>query len=171
MQKLSKLALAMLAGAILSAPSMAADQPFVTVNGASVSQASADMFIEQGKARGMPDTPEMRNQIREELIGRELLFQEAMKSGYGKKPEIAAQAEAEKKKILAQAEATRQAVFIRAYVQDFVRKNPTTDAQLKAEYDALRSKGGDTEYKVRHILVKNEEEAKALHFGVSWNCH
>ena len=162
MQKFSKFAIALLAGPLMSAPAMAADKPFVTVNGTPVSQSTAEMYVVQGKSRGMPDTPEMRNQIREELIGRELLFQEAMKSGYGKKPEVAAQAEVERKKILDQAEVTKQAVIIRAYVQDFARKNPVTDGQLKAEYDALRSKGGDTEFKVRHILVRSEEEAKNL---------
>lgn len=162
MQKFSKLASAVFVSTLMSVPAMAADKPFVTVNGAAVSQATAEMFVAQGKSRGMPDTPEMRNQIREELIGRELLLQQAMKSGYDKKPEIAAQAEAEKKKILAQAEATKQAVIIRAYVQDFMKKSPVTDAQLKAEYDAMRAKGGDTEYKARHILVKSEEEAKTI---------
>lgn len=162
MQKFSKLASAVFVSTLMSVPAMAADKPFVTVNGAAVSQATAEMFVAQGKSRGMPDTPEMRNQIREELIGRELLLQQAMKSGYDKKPEIAAQAEAEKKKILAQAEATKQAVIIRAYVQDFMKKSPVTDAQLKAEYDAMRAKGGDTEYKARHILVKEEAEATAV---------
>jgi len=162
MQKFSKLAITLLVGTLVSAAAIAAEKSFVTVNGSAVSQTSAEMFIAQGKSRGMPDTPEMRNQIREELIGRELLFQEAMKLGYGKKPEVAAQAEAEKKKILAQAEAAKQAVIVRAFVQDLVKKSSMTDAQLKAEYDALRTKGGDTEYKARHILVKSEEEAKTI---------
>ncbi|MEY5100272.1 MAG: hypothetical protein RJA36_2991 [Pseudomonadota bacterium] len=162
MHKLSQLAIALLTGAIVSGPALSAEKPFVTVNGAAVSQATAEMFIAQGKSRGMPDTPEARNQVREELIGRELLWQEARKSGYDKKPEVASQAEAEKKRILAQAEAARQAVIIRAFVDDFIQKNPVTDAQLKAEYEAMRVKGGETEYKARHILVKSEEEAKAI---------
>lgn len=162
MQKFSKIAVTILVSTIISTPTTAAEKPFVTVNGAAVSQTTAEMFMAQGKSRGMPDTPEMRSQLREELIGRELLFQEARKSGYDKKPEIAAQAETEKKKILAQAEATKQAVIIRAFVEDFIKKNPVTDAQLKSEYDAIRAKGGNTEYKARHILVKSEEEAKAV---------
>lgn len=162
MQKLSKLATAAIAATIMSAPAMAAEKPFVTVNGTAVSQATAEMFIAQGKSRGMSDSPEMRTRLREELIGRELLFQEAKKAGFDKKPDIAAEAEAEKKKILAQAEATKQAVIIRAFVQDYMKKHPVTDAQLKAEYDAMRARGGDTEYKARHILVKSEEEAKAI---------
>ena len=141
---------------------MAADKPLVTVNGAAVSQATAELFMAQGKARGMPETPELKNKVREELIRRELMFQEAKKTGFDKRPEVAAQAEEEKKKIIAQAEAVKQTVIIRAYMADFIKKNPVTDAQLKAEYYALRAKGGNTEFKARHILVKSEGEASAI---------
>lgn len=162
MSKLSKFAVATLVGAVISAPVAAAEKPFVTVNGAAVSTATADMFLAQGRSRGMPDTPEIQAQLREELIGRELMWQQAKKAGFDKKPEIAAKATAEEKKILAQAEATKQAVIIRAFVDDFIKKNPVTDAQLRAEYDAMKAKGGPTEFKTRHILVKTEEEAKAV---------
>lgn len=162
MSKLSKFAMATLAAAVISAPVIATEKPFVTVNGAAVSQATADMFLAQGKSRGMPDTPEIQAQLREELIGRELMWQEAKKAGFDKKPDIAARAAAEEKKLLAQAEATKQAVVVRAFVDDYMGKNPITDAQLKAEYDAQKARGGDTEYKVRHILVKSEDEAKAV---------
>jgi len=162
MKQLSKSAIAMLAAAMLCAPALSAEKAFVTVNGAAVSQATAEMFIAQGKARGMPDTPDTRKQVREELIGRELLWQEARKSGYDKNPEVASKAEAERKRILAQAEAARQAVIIRAFVDDFMQKNPVTDAQMQAQYEAMRAKGGDTEYKARHILLKSEEEARSV---------
>jgi peptidyl-prolyl cis-trans isomerase C len=151
MQNPSKLAVALLVGTILSAPATAAEKPFVTVNRAAVSQATAAAFMAQGKARGMPDTPELRNKTKEELIRRELMFQEAKRIGLDKKPEIAAQAEAAK-----------QTVIIRAFVDDFVKKNPLTDVQLRSEYDAMKAKGGDTEYKARHILVKSDEEGKAI---------
>jgi peptidyl-prolyl cis-trans isomerase C len=49
-----------------------------------------------------------------------------------------------------------------AYVADFVKTHPVSDAQLKAEYDRLRAARGDKEYKARHILVEKEEEAKAV---------
>jgi len=58
MKQLSKSAIAMLAAAMLCAPALSAEKAFVTVNGAAVSQATAEMFIAQGKARGMPDTPD-----------------------------------------------------------------------------------------------------------------
>ncbi len=130
---------------------MAAGNTFVTVNGTAISQTTANAFIAEQKAQGAPDSPEMKNAVREELIRRELLLQEAKKSGLDKKPEIAAQADA-----------ARQAIIIRAYVQDYVKKHPISDAQLKADYEKIKGQMGSTEYKARHILVKTEDEAKAI---------
>ena len=147
----SKLAAALLIGATLSASALAAGNAFVTVNGVAVSQNTANIFIAEQKAQGAPDTPELKNAVREELIRRELLLQEAKKAGLDKKPDIAAQAEA-----------ARQAFFVRAYVQDYVKKNPISDADLKAQYETIKAQLGNTEYKARHILVKDEADAKAI---------
>ena len=151
MLKLSKLAAALLLGAMLSTSAMAAGGTYVTVNGVAISQTLADIFIAEQKAQGAPDSPELKKAVREELIRRELLIQEAKKAGLDKKPEVAAQAEA-----------ARQAFFVRAYIQDYVKKNPISDAQLKAQYDAIKTQLGNTEYKTRHILAKNEDDAKAI---------
>ena len=81
MQKLSKLATALIVGAMMSATAMAAGKAFVTVNGTAVSQSIADVFISEQKAKGAPDSAELKNAVREELIRRELLVQEAKKAG------------------------------------------------------------------------------------------
>ena len=151
MHKLSKLSTTLLVGAFLSATALAADKAFVTVNGVAVSQQFANIFIAEQQAQGAPDTPELRNAVREELIRRQLLLQEAKKAGIDKNPEVAAQAEA-----------ARQAFFVRAYVQDYVKKNPISDADLQSQYNAIKSQLGTTEYKARHILVASEDEAKKL---------
>ena len=162
MQNHTRLALAMIAGAIISTQVVAAEKPFVTVNGVGISQATADMFMTQGKANGMPDTPEMKAKVREELIRRELMFQSAKQAGFDKKPDVATKVDAATKSLLAQLEATKQTLVVRAYLDDYLKRHPVTDAQLKAVYDANRAKGGDTEYKARHILLKSEAEAKAI---------
>lgn len=151
MQKLTQIAAALAIGASISVSAIAADKAFVKVNGASVSQNLADAFIAEQTAKGAPDSPELRNAVREELIRRELLLQEAKKTGLDKKPDVAAQAEA-----------ARQAILIRSYVQDYVKKNPIQEAQLRAEYAKIKEQVGSTEYKARHILVKEEAEAKAI---------
>ena len=76
---------------------------------------------------------------------------EAKKAGIDKKADIAAQAEA-----------MRQSIIIRAFVQDYAKKHPISDAQLKSQYDAIKAQLGSTEYKARHILVKEEAEATAV---------
>ena len=151
MQKISKLAAALLVGAMMSASALAAGKAFVTVNGSAVSQNLADTFLAEQKAQGAPDSPELKNAVREELIRRELLLQEAKKAGLDKRADVATQADA-----------ARQAIFIRAYVQEFLKKNPISDAQLKTEYDKIKAQLGNTEYKARHILVQNEADAKAI---------
>ncbi|MDQ5905239.1 MAG: peptidyl-prolyl cis-trans isomerase [Pseudomonadota bacterium] len=152
----SKLAVALLAGALLSLPAVAAEKApakagAVTVNGVAIPQSTFDAFYAEQKNQGMPDSAELRNAVREELIRRELLLQEAKKSGLDKNPAIASQMEM-----------ARQAVLIRALIQDYVKKNPVSDAQLKAEYDMIKTKMGGTEYKSRHILVETEEQAKTI---------
>jgi peptidyl-prolyl cis-trans isomerase C len=62
----------------------------------------------------------------------------------------------------AQADLARQAIYIRAFVQDFVKKHPISDQDLKAAYDKMKTQMGNTEYKVRHILVEQEDEAKTI---------
>src|SRR5512145_692424 len=103
MQKLSKLATVLIVGALMSATALAAGKAVVKVNGVAVSQELAEVFVAEQKAQGAVDSPELRNAVREELIGRELLIQAAKKAGIDKKPDIAAQADA-----------ARQAYFVRA---------------------------------------------------------
>jgi peptidyl-prolyl cis-trans isomerase C len=151
MHTLSKLAAALLVGTLISAPALAAGKAFVTVNGVPVSQSFADIFIAEQTAKGAQDTPDLKNAVREELIRRELLVQEAKKAGLDKKPDVAAQAEA-----------ARQAFYVRAYIQEYIKKNPISDASLKSDYDKIKAQLGSTEYKASHILVKDEAEAKTI---------
>lgn len=152
-----KLAAALLAATLLSLPAVAADKApakaaaVATVNGVAIPQNVFDTFYAEQKSQGMADSDDLKNAVREELIRRELLLQEAKKSAVAKDPTVAAQVEL-----------ARQAVLIRAFIQDYVRRNPISEAQLKAEYDVLKSQISGTEYKARHILVDKEEEAKTI---------
>ena len=55
-----------------------------------------------------------------------------------------------------------QTVLVRAYVADWIKANPVPEADLRKEYDAIRAQIGDKEYKVSHILVDNEADAKEV---------
>jgi peptidyl-prolyl cis-trans isomerase C len=59
-------------------------------------------------------------------------------------------------------ELARQTIMIRALFADYQKKNPVSDADLKAEYDKFAAANGGKEYRARHILVEKEDEAKAI---------
>jgi peptidyl-prolyl cis-trans isomerase C len=141
-----------LAASVLgSTPVFAAETAIVTVNGKAVPKSRADMLVSAQVAQGQPDSPELREAVKEELIRREVLAQAAAQKGLDKSTEVQAQMDM-----------ARQGVLIGAYLKDYVKRNPISDAQLKKEYDDLKAKVGNKEYKVRHILVDKEEDAKAI---------
>jgi len=129
----------------------AAASKAATVNGVTIPAARIDSIVKSQAARGVPDSPQLRNEVREQLIVREIIAQEATKKGLAKNVDVQAQLEL-----------ARQQVLWNAYIADFIKANPIPDAQLKAEYDKLRSTRGDREYKTRHILLEKEDEAKAV---------
>jgi peptidyl-prolyl cis-trans isomerase C len=122
-----------------------------TVNGVAIPASRIDAIVKSQAARGVPDTPQLRSEVREQLIVREIVAQEATRKGLAKSADVQAQLEL-----------ARQQVLWNAYIADFVKANPIGDAQLKAEYDKLKGARGDKEYKTRHILVEKEDEAKAV---------
>ena len=140
----------------------------VTVNGVAVPQARADFMLEQmnaqaaqAKAQGqqVPGADEMRGMVKDELVNRELLSQVARAKGFEKNAEYLKQAES----LRMQMELTRQSLLINAYLQDYSKTHPVTDAAIKAEYDKfIAAQKGAKEYKARHILVDKEDEAKDI---------
>jgi peptidyl-prolyl cis-trans isomerase C len=110
-----------------------------------------DLMLKDRIAQGQPDSPELRNALREELNTRELLLREAKKKGLDKNPDVKTQMDL-----------TSQTVLVRAFVADWVKANPISDAALQKEYEAIKSQMGDKEYKVRHILVEKEDDAKEI---------
>lgn len=125
--------------------------PVATVNGVAVPQARADFLMQQQAQRGSPDNEQMRNAVREELINREVLAQEATRSGAARAPEVQTQLDM-----------VRQEILVSHYLRDFARKNPITEAEIQKEYDRAKAQHGDKEYKARHILVETEDQAKGL---------
>jgi peptidyl-prolyl cis-trans isomerase C len=126
-------------------------QNLAVVNGKPIPSSRADAVVKQVVQQGQQDSPQLRDAIKKDLIAREVLMQEALKQGYDKKPEV--------RQAL---ESARQTIVINQLARDYITKNPVSDAEIKAEYDKFKAQAGDKEYHVRHILVDNEAEAKAI---------
>jgi peptidyl-prolyl cis-trans isomerase C len=93
----------------------------------------------------------MQGQLRDEVIAREIFMQEADKQGLAQTDDFRNQMEL-----------ARQSILIRELFSEFQKKNPVTDAEMKAEYDKFVAANSGKEYKARHILVEKEDQAKAI---------
>ena len=133
-----------------STPAVAKEDAIAEVNGVYIAKATLTE-LEKEIAERSHGQKFPKEKLVEELIQRELLVQDANKKQLGNSAEIIAQLDSAKKSLLTQAD-----------VQNFIKSNPVTDAEIKTEYDAKVAGENGTEYKARHILVKTEDEAKKI---------
>ena len=133
-------------------PLAAAAQNIATVNGKPVPKARVDTLMEQATKGGQQQrTPELEQRVRDEVVIREIFMQEAETRGLAGTPDYQNQMEL-----------ARQTILIRELFSDFQKKNPITEQESRAEYDKFKGQSTGTEYRVRHILVEKEDQAKAL---------
>jgi peptidyl-prolyl cis-trans isomerase C len=122
-----------------------------TVNGKQLSGDLFNTFLEavMGGAQE-PPTDEQKGQMVDQLITMTLAAQAAEKDGLQKDPKVAARLELLRTQILAEAASEK-----------FVKANPVSEEDLKAEYDAQIA-AMPKEYKARHILVEKKETAESI---------
>lgn len=140
------LILATLLGAV---PAQAADA-IATVNGRPVPRAQLDILLKEVLRQGRGASVEVSGQAREELIGREVLAQEAERT-LGTSPALQAQVDF-----------MRQQALINALREQFFLNTRPSEAELREAYAGLARRAGARELQVRHILVAQEAQAQAL---------
>lgn len=135
------------------------------VNGVGIPQARLDFVAksqlaqsqgQQGQQGQQPlqDSPEFRNNLREILITREILYQEAVKRKLDKSPDYQTQLDLAK-----------QQIILAVLIDDLSKKLTPTEADVRKEYERVKAeRGGEVgkQYKSRHILVKEEADAKQI---------
>jgi peptidyl-prolyl cis-trans isomerase C len=132
-------------------------QNVASVNGKPITQKDMDQFVKLLISQGATDSPELRQQVKDEMINRQVFVQSAEKASLAKKADVQAELEL-----------ARQGILVRALMADYLAKHPITDARVAAEYDKVKkSQEGQHEYKVRHILVKDQKAAEDLLAQVS----
>lgn len=123
-----------------------------SVNGVAIPQALLDQNVRVNIAQGQRDTPELRQAIRDELVNREVLAQESARLGLDKTADAQAQ--------WAQ---VRQTFMVEILLNDYARRNPITDAAIKAEFDRqIAAMKDEQQYRVSLIVTATEPEAKAI---------
>ncbi|MDO9438773.1 peptidylprolyl isomerase [Hydrogenophaga sp.] len=142
---------ALTAAALITAAPWAMAQNVAIVNGKAVPTARVTVLEQQIAASGRPVDDNVRAQLKEEVVLREIFIQEAEKRG------VAASDDYKN-----QMELARQTIMIRALFSEYQKTNPVTDADIKAEYDKFAAANSGKEYRARHILVEKEDQAKAI---------
>ena len=145
---MKKLLLATALGA-LTAPVFA--QTAFTVNGQTVSVAEQKELMKVLADRGVKDQKQQLEAARSILAQEKLIEEAAKKANIAQDPAVKALIAERKTEI---------------YSAELVRKNaaahPLTDADLKKTYEEVKKQYDPNEIKVRHILVKTEQEAKDI---------
>jgi peptidyl-prolyl cis-trans isomerase C len=128
-----------------------AETAVATVNGKPIKQSIYDYIVKDATARGQKVDDNVRDIIVNKLVSSELVYQEAQRVGLDKQPDF-----------VAKEELARRELLVNAFLQDYVKKNPISEADTKAAYEQYKKELGDKEYSARHILVSTEAEAKEL---------
>jgi peptidyl-prolyl cis-trans isomerase C len=116
-----------------------------TVNGAPITEKElADHFARSTGGGKLPETGEQRKEVLNELVDRVLLMQAAEKAGIDKNPEI---------------QIRLRRIKENAYIEELLR---ISKEDVEKRFREEAEKTHKTEYRVRHILVKDEAEAKAI---------
>ncbi len=129
-----------------SAADIPADQIAATVNDTVISKDDLKHFKE---LKGNPQVPD--DKILDEMIATELLREEAVKAGIADKQDVRFQIRLQESELLA-----------RLLMREKFGSISFTDEELKAAYDKQMSDSASREFKARHILLKTEDEAKAV---------
>ena len=146
---------ALLFAATISGLAIAADDDAIaTVNGVAVPKTRFELLLTSQTSQGEQDTPAFREELREIMITREVLAQEAQRRKLDDTDEFKAQIDA-----------MRQQLLITSLFNQIIKELEPTEEAKRAEYERVKAetaKLGDKEYRVRHILVDQQADATAI---------
>lgn len=148
---MDKKAIALGAAVLLAATAAQAELKAFKVNGETVTVAQQKAIYDRAVASGQPAGEPLERQVKNLLIEQTALLQEAKKAKVANDPEV--------KSAIEQA---RNQILLQGLARTWVKANPVSDEDLRKAYNADKASYGDTEYQVRHILVKTEDQAKNL---------
>ena len=140
------------AAIFLSHAAWAAESAIAKVNGQPIGGELLSFLVEANVARGLKDSPEMRNALKNELVSREVLIQEAQRQKLDADPKFKMQLLMQKNSLLVDG-------LLAKHFEKFV----VSEDKLRAEYKRQSDLLSDTQqYKLGHIVVSTEADAKAI---------
>lgn len=120
------------------------------VNGETITERQLNQIIGQQTQGATNIPPAQREQFLEEIINLTVLAQAASEQGLADDPALQAQLKN-----------TRRTALAQALVRSLSSSEPISEQALQARYDA-EYRGGQLEYRARHILVDEQAQAAEL---------
>ena len=152
MMQTKRVLAALCACMVMAAYAADAPKPLVSVNGVKLGTELMDVLVSNALAQGATDSVDLRNQLRNELVAREVLAQEARKLGLDKEPAIKAQMALQQNAFLSEVLVAKQNEKIKP-----------SDEKLRAEYKRQADLLADAEeFQISHIVTATEVDAKAV---------
>ena len=145
----SIISLALTTTALIAEEKVSTDIVIATVNGDKIMKSTLDGYLAVLSKSGKRSAN--REVAVDDLVATEIALQEARKSDILNRPET-------KKAI---ADFTRN-ILLKTWTKEKVDTFKITDEAIKAAYDERVTKLASKEYNARHILLKTEDEAKAV---------
>jgi peptidyl-prolyl cis-trans isomerase C len=121
------------------------------VNGSPIRQDMLELWLQRSatsSSTGQPGAGQRRRAVLEGLINRELMAQEAIRTGLDKNPDV-----------LLELEDQRRSVLAKAWTERWLQVRPIADEELRKAYQDRVLAAAPTEYRGRHILVATAAEA------------
>ncbi len=124
-----------------------------TVNGDNILESDYQSYLQirQQQVGPIPDKDKEKKIALDEMIDKMLLAQYAVSNKVDQDPEVSGLMKRVREEILAQ-----------AVKRNLLRDKPITEDDVKQRFEQEVANTHKTEYKVRHILVKEESEAKDI---------
>ena len=126
------------------------DAPIATVNGMPIAQSTFQRALQGALNRGGADSAALRAAVKSQLIARELFAQEAKKRNLENDPLV-----------IAAAEEARTNAMVTLFLNQAIKPQPITDADVRAQYEKIRATLGPEEYKLRVIVTRDKARAEA----------
>lgn len=124
-----------------------------TVNGEAITERDYENYLRLRQTQQEPivDKEKEKQVVLNEMIDRIVLSQYAVENKLDQEPEN-----------YLLMKRVRENILVQAAIRKALKDQPVTDEDLKKRFQQEVEKTHKTEYKVRHILVKTEDEAKAI---------
>jgi len=122
-----------------------------TVNGENITEKDYQHYLQLRQTRQEPiaDKDKERKIVLDEMVDRVLLSQRAVEQKLDQDPEV-----------YYLLKRLRENVLVQAAIRNMLKEGPVSDDELKARFEKEAANTHKTEYQVRHVLVKTEDEAK-----------